>query len=373
MIHWIFIIEATAMVTRLETKNGIAKHLQLRNILLQLVGTEYSRGQVFHSERDLMRMFKVSSLTVSRAMKSLVADGIVERKVGGGTIVKKGGNEVLSLSDGISSFTLYVNAPLQHNIMQINPLNWFINSEIQRGIINSFCGKTKMLRTEDILSQIGNTECNACILITPGQKEKEAVEALVERLVCVDVNGAFTPAANCIKWECLSGVYELISYLASNCGHKKIALIAGASSLHSRRVAGFRIGCETFCTHCPPEYIKLVSKGTRESGAEALRELLALGKDRPTAVFVDTDIKAEGAMAAAMEAGLRIPEDISIAGFDDIPDAKDFKPPLTTVKVPYYEMGVRAVQSLIIGNANRETTPMKTKLIIRKSTGKVPK
>ena len=360
------------MITSLEKKNGIAKHLQLRNILIRLIGAEYSKGQVFHSERELMRIFNVSSLTVSRAMKSLVADGIVERKIGGGTFIKKSGNEILHLSDSISSFTLYVNIPPRRNIIEIDPLNWFINSEIQRGIINSFSGKVKMLGTQDILSEISAADRSGCILINPSQSEVKALSELTENLVCIDVDSQLSPAPNCIKWECLSGVYELFSYLVQECGHKKIALIAGNSEFHKSRIAGFRIGCETFSTHCPPEYIKRVNSGTREAGAEALLELLALGEDRPTAVFADTDIKAEGVVIAAREAGLRVPEDISIAGFDDIPDAKYYHPALTTVKVPYYDMGVQAVHRLMSGKYQERHTSMKTNLIIRESTGNVP-
>lgn len=130
------------------------------------------------------------------------------------------------------------------------------------------------------------------------------------------------------------------------------------------------MSCKDLNIPCPPEYIELVEPGSKEAGAKALSKLLKLGKNRPTAVFVDTDIKATGAIEAAVEAGLKVPEDISIAGFDDIPDAKSMRPALTTVKVPYYEMGVQAVKRLVSINGKSNYPPMETELIIRKSTGK---
>lgn len=360
------------MIKSLESKNGVAKHLQLRNILLKLIGTEYDKRQVFHSERELMQMFDVSSLTVSRAMKSLVADGIVERKVGAGTFVKKGGDDVLMMLEKPEPFILYVNISQRHKLAEIDPLNWFVTGETQRGIINTFSGRMKMLNTRDISAQLGREHKSGCILINPQPKEEENLRKLNDKLVSIDLDSRLKPAPNCIKWECASGIYQLLSYFVQDCGHRKIALIAGSSDPHKSRIAAFRINCETFEVSCPPEYIKLVDTGTQEAGREAMRELLALGPNRPTAVFVDTDIKAEGAIQAVTDAGLRVPEDISIAGFDDIPDAKYMQPPLTTVKVPYYEMGKEAVKRLVTGNKRAACVPMQTELIVRESTGKVP-
>lgn len=160
------------MIETLDKKSGIAKHLQLKNILINLIGNEYSAGQRFHSERELMRTFKVSSMTVSQAMKSLVNDGIVERKIGGGTFIKKGGEDVLFMTDKTVPFVLYINVPPQNNINNIDPLNWFISSEIRRGIINSFNGKIKMLSTSDILRENKNQN-SYCILINPQKKKRK--------------------------------------------------------------------------------------------------------------------------------------------------------------------------------------------------------
>jgi DNA-binding LacI/PurR family transcriptional regulator len=101
-----------------------------------------------------------------------------------------------------------------------------------------------------------------------------------------------------------------------------------------------------------------------------MRGLLRL-PEPPTAVFAASDVLAMGALAAAREHGARVPEDVSVIGFDDIDFAAYCNPPLTTVRVPAYEMGQLAVRVLISLIRGRETTPRRylldTDLIVRGS------
>ncbi|TDO44322.1 LacI family transcriptional regulator [Kribbella sp. VKM Ac-2527] len=128
------------------------------------------------------------------------------------------------------------------------------------------------------------------------------------------------------------------------------------------------------------------------------RELFAMPADeRPTAVFAHSDVTAYAVMTAASEAGLRVPEDVSVIGFDDIESAAQIRPPLTTIQQPFVEMGKRAADLLLTAirandeNANHENAnensgelnrervspdpvrlSMPTSLIVRASCGPVP-
>jgi LacI family transcriptional regulator len=114
---------------------------------------------------------------------------------------------------------------------------------------------------------------------------------------------------------------------------------------------------------------------------------------RPTAVFAHSDVTAYAVMTAASEAGLRVPEDVSVIGFDDIESAAQIRPPLTTIQQPFVEMGKRAADLLLTairandenatdensGELNRERVSpdpvrlsMPTSLIVRASCGPVP-
>jgi DNA-binding LacI/PurR family transcriptional regulator len=109
----------------------------------------------------------------------------------------------------------------------------------------------------------------------------------------------------------------------------------------------------------------------REDGRAAARRLLAPA-DRPTAVFAANDMQAFGVYQAARESGLRIPEDLSVVGFDDVPVAAWADPPLTTVHQPLVEMAVAATElALALGRGEEPPqtgVEIATTLTVREST-----
>jgi LacI family repressor for deo operon, udp, cdd, tsx, nupC, and nupG len=109
------------------------------------------------------------------------------------------------------------------------------------------------------------------------------------------------------------------------------------------------------------------------AGETAAHELLKLA-ERPTAVVAHNDLIAIGAMKAFMEAGLRIPNDISVVGFDDIAAASYVQPPLTTVAYPKRQMGRAGIEMLLERLSSEEKMPTGTlklpvELVVRASTG----
>lgn len=136
-------------------------------------------------------------------------------------------------------------------------------------------------------------------------------------------------------------------------GHTRIAHLAGraGSWATKQRLRGFREALREADLDLPEQWLRF---GTFriDSGYELMRELLS-GGDRPTAVFCGNDRMALGAYLAIKEAGLRVPEDISVVGYDDQEElASDIAPSLTTVALPFYEMGRWAVQSLLDGDVS---------------------
>ncbi|UUN30450.1 LacI family DNA-binding transcriptional regulator [Streptomyces sp. FIT100] len=126
-------------------------------------------------------------------------------------------------------------------------------------------------------------------------------------------------------------------------GHREFAVLSGPPQLTtvSDRLAGFRDGLARGGVTLRPGSV-VPGAFTREGGHAAACELLARTPDpysRPTCVFAVTDVMAVGALAAFREAGVRVPEDVSLAGFDDIPLVRELTPPLTTVALPLTAMG----------------------------------
>lgn len=159
-------------------------------------------------------------------------------------------------------------------------------------------------------------------------------------------------------------------YLAE-LGHRKIAHVHGVRSFRSahERMKGFRYALKAFDLSLPDQYIR-EGAYTFESGMKATEQLLAL-PEKPTAIFLGNDEMAVGAYQAIRRAGLQIPSDISIVGFDDSPMAARVWPPMTSVNLPIRDMGAAAAQQLLDLGTKEKTQARITfepRLVIRDST-----
>jgi LacI family transcriptional regulator len=169
------------------------------------------------------------------------------------------------------------------------------------------------------------------------------------------------------NWQ---GAYDATRYLLE-LGHRRIGFITGAMELGCAvdRLAGYRAALEECGISADPA---LVYEGDflRPAGFVGARALLAL-PDRPTAIFASNDEMAFGAIEAAHDRGLRIPDDLSVVGFDDIPQSAIVHPALTTVRQPLAQMGRVAAEMLLRlihdSRSQVERSVLPTNLVIRHS------
>lgn len=127
-------------------------------------------------------------------------------------------------------------------------------------------------------------------------------------------------------------------------GHTGIGVIGGPTSLRTvgERLDGVRAAFDE--RHLPiPDHLWVGGDFTRDSGYNAARQLLGL-EDPPTAIIALNDIMAIGALTAARDLGVSVPDDLSLTGFDDISSVSDTVPPLTTVRIPLREIGRKAME-----------------------------
>lgn len=165
---------------------------------------------------------------------------------------------------------------------------------------------------------------------------------------------------------------ESVNYLIG-LGHKNIGMIIHASlSFHASqaRFEGYKLSMEKNGIKIKDQWIK-VGNFSEESGYMAMQEILNQ-KERPTAIFTGNDIIAYGAIQAIKDANLRIPDDISIVGFDDDYLSRYLNPPLTSVTLPVVGLGSEAVRIIINlikkkKNNNQINIILPTHLTIRKS------
>jgi len=192
------------------------------------------------------------------------------------------------------------------------------------------------------------------------------------------------PHADLVLADNLKGAYEATSHLIEN-GHKRIGFI-GVSLTDGVRLRRFQGYLEALKDNGLSVEDRLIVGGrelgeqmpgysTEEMGYDGMMKLLEL-ESRPTAVFARNDFTAMGALNAIKRAGLRIPEDIALVGYDDIPLASHTSPTLTTVRQPTREQGRCAAEFLLrrIEGDREQPRAEKTfdcELIIRESTNPI--
>jgi len=184
------------------------------------------------------------------------------------------------------------------------------------------------------------------------------------------------PAVDCVTADHYQGAFDVVSHLIA-LGHRRIGFIgaSAADSTHLRRYKGYLAALEAADITPDPAYAVRTTAGpafaTEEDGFLGLLALCKL-EQPPTAIFARNDFAAIGALRAAHTLHLRVPQDIAIAGFDNIPIAAYQTPPLTTVEQPIVEQGRIAAELLLKRiesiNSRRQTVQMPCKLVVREST-----
>jgi LacI family transcriptional regulator len=153
-------------------------------------------------------------------------------------------------------------------------------------------------------------------------------------------------------------------------GHRRFAVLAGPNTLLTSRdrVAGFRDGLSDEGLDSDAVQV-LHGQFTREGGDRMATELVTGGL-QATCVFAVNDVMALGALSALRREGVRVPDDVALAGFDDIGTLRDVVPALTTVRLPLEEMGVRAAQLALDSDPDSPTSAVKVhgEVVLRDST-----
>ncbi|KRE89892.1 LacI family DNA-binding transcriptional regulator [Arthrobacter sp. Soil764] len=202
-------------------------------------------------------------------------------------------------------------------------------------------------------------------------KQIQRVKSLGIPVVLIDPVGQPGPdlmTVGAANWE---GGYSATDHLLQ-LGHKRIAMIGGREDLQcsSAREDGYISALRRAGIALDPA-LMVPGDFSIEAGEAATRKLLEL-PDRPTAIFTGNDDQALGAYRAARSAGLRIPEDLSVIGFDDIPAAEWIEPGLTTIRQPVVQMAETAMRALLRHLDGDEELPQRielgTELVVRGST-----
>jgi LacI family transcriptional regulator len=220
------------------------------------------------------------------------------------------------------------------------------------------------------LSRLGGTLIDGAILVTP-----TVVSAPAEiPVVAVDPHTG-PPGIPTVDADNVAGAMAATRHLLA-LGHRRIAHLGGRADLESARLRenGFRAAMAAAGVPVDAQLVR-VGGYRPETATAPVRELLTR-PDRPTAVFAANDISAIRTIEVARELGLRVPEDLSVVGFDNVPESVLCHPSLTTIAQPLHDIGVTALRMLVELLAGREPAPahvrLPTRMVERASTGPVP-
>lgn len=168
----------------------------------------------------------------------------------------------------------------------------------------------------------------------------------------------------------VGGARTLARHLAE-LGHRRVGVISGPGHLTTThdRLMGFRMGLRELGVELDPEHMT-AGDFTREGGARGALELLRRDPEL-TAIWALNDVMAVGALGALRSAGMNVPGDVTLCGFDDVALATDVDPALTTVRVPMAEMGARALDlALQPRESDIRTEHLPTELVVRGTSGR---
>ena len=329
------------------------KYVQLQGMLQQyLRDADFEADQKLPTEDELIKRFQVSRVTVRKALQALAEAGVIYKIQGSGTFF---------------SGKMPVNREASYLIGVITPLEFtYIYPQIIQGIgavaqdkhYNLVLGGSKANPDRELtcLRQLSNKNIDGLIFEPSSGFRYEPDAEIVKMLDALTIPVVFMnwaiddPQRSYVALDDLEGGALATKYLIT-AGHRRIACIQPSNHLCGiHRLRGYRQALEDSLIPYDERLVKCSDALLRSTAAETERmlgELLALGAERPTAIVYFNDEFAVFGDRYLRQAGLRIPEDISMIGYDDSDLALQTSVPLTSVIHPKYHIGKWAAEILL--------------------------
>lgn len=317
----------------------------------------------------------VSPLTVSKGYELLRGRGIVRRRRGSGTYInsdalryaQRTGKRRYGNIRCITGETSLAMARRETLFIAIDILDGIRDMLGQREAHFEF---VKSFASDDL---VGLSPDDAVLLFRPRHVDPTQVDVLARRGIPVMavLNQAASLPIPHIDYDRQQAPRQACQHLV-DCGYRRIGFIGVRSRLADPTPPKFLAFMTVLADAGLDVSACYVRHATVEPGAAyaAARQMIDSG-DLPEALFVDTDYKAMEAIRALADAGLKVPEDVGIVSYDDIPEAADFTPALTTVRWPRRELGRalgRLLQEWPVDGKPNQPKALESDLVVRKST-----
>ncbi len=329
---------------------------------------KWKQGDKFPTNRELARRYRLSQSTVMSAMRILTHDGVVVRRRRIGTIVvNPSAKRRSSLARNVRIFVL-LRMP---GDVPPDPARWFLNAAILRGAMNNNRHHLVRAPAQDMLREEVRSSPDPVAFICPKRPtaDERAIIGDAPHIV-MEMDSRDAALTNTVNFDKLTSAYRAVEHLVRDLGHHGVAMIWGGLANHAEYLEAYRLALCRNGLVFDESLVVNSQGGFEEAGHKAMEELLDRGVEF-SAVFADTDHKAVGAVNALKERGLRVPEDVSIMGADNVEMYSDHHG-LTTLEVPYYDMAGRAMalldQRLLSGGKDVPSVTMYGEVIERDST-----
>lgn len=241
-----------------------------------------------------------------------------------------------------------------------------------------FCNTDELSEEEEKYTQVLLQKQVDGFLLVPANSSPHSILIIQKHNIPLVLIDRWVPGVevDTVRCDSVGGSYELVRLLVS-LGHRSIAMISGPKNVSTSidRVNGYRKALEEAGIPFEEAYVQY-GEFNQSTGYELAKRVLGMNP-RPTAIFGANNFIAIGIMKALNDLGIRVPDDISVVGFDDLPEPLVVSPFLTVASQPSYEMGCRATLLLLERLAEKDKSEQQqvilpTDLIVRGSTAKVP-
>jgi LacI family transcriptional regulator len=265
----------------------------------------------------------------------------------------------LVLFDIVDPFSVQVMSGVDQALRELNDYDLIVYSSVDAR------RKLAADRERRSVSILDNSITDGIIVVAPSA----ATFTNVSPIVIIDPHNE-NPDYPAVIAQNREGALAAMQYLTS-LGHQRIGFIGGRCELQSavQRLQGYTDGLAQANLPLEPDLVQ-AGDYSKLTGFIGTQKLLSLSKP-PTAIFAANDQSAFGVLQAAHEAGLRIPDDLSVIGFDNIPESSYSTPPLTTIDQSIEQMGYLATRLLVrlisVGEVENRTYTNPTQLVVRES------
>jgi DNA-binding LacI/PurR family transcriptional regulator len=371
-------MSCTLILPKVDHGDPTPKYLQAREILLDAIRAgRLAPGSKLPSTEEISLLIDVSLITAHKALGALVEMGWLRREVGRGTYVRDDVNTTDGAQRRLSVGLLFdhqehVNIGDYYHSTLINGLRQAARADRARHVEFFFHDGFRLHDTAR--RKVG------AICIHPPLEAQPKVDRLARHVPVVVLGGTYpSPRVACVDCDNESGAREAVRHLLG-LGHRRFMVLSGPLNLSNARdrAAGATTelaahGIELSVPDLPVSRDSVVL----DEETKARLEQRMAAAERPTAIVAGGFYLALAAMQAVRQAGLSVPRDVSIVGFDDPASAPLLDPPLTTVRQPLLEMAAEAYRLTCqaVGGASVTATSRKlaTELVVRGSTGPAPR